>query len=279
MVNHRLSLARTGVSLSVVYAALMFAAPPANAQTRRGNTNGVVVYTDPNFNGKSTVFTTDVTDLRPSGLNDQISSIQIPNGQQWEICQDVNFQSRCQTLTSSVADLRTIGWDDSISSLRRVDNGYTSNGSGNNSGYANGNNAYGNNNGYANGNNGYGNDNGYANNGNNNNGYRNNRRGSSQEALVFYNRTGFRGQSTVITYDGYNNVQSQRNGAAGSVQVRSGAWQLCDNSGRCAVVTADVSDLSKLGLRGQITSIRPADNSRGNRRDQNQRGGYENGGR
>jgi hypothetical protein len=272
MSYHRISLALAGASLSVVVA-LIFAAAPAGAQTRRGNnTNGAVGYTDPNFNGKSVVFSTDVTDLRTIGVNDQISSIQIPNGQQWEICQDINFQSRCQTLTSSVGDLRTIGWDDAISSIRRVDSGSTSNrnGNGNNGGSASG--GYGNNRSGRNrpGNNGYGSANdGYG---------RGSGSGPSRQALVFYNRTGYRGPSTVIMSDG-SNVQSLRNGATGSVQVRSGAWQLCDNTGRCAVVTGDVSDLSKLGLRGQITSIHPADNRRDNRRNEDRRGGYDNGGR
>jgi beta/gamma crystallin len=253
MINHRISLAEAGVSLGLACAVLL-AAPAARAQSRRGNSNGVVIYQDPNFNGKSQSFSGDVSDLRTVDLNDQVSSIQIPNGQQWEVCQDINFQSRCQTLSSSVSDLRTIGWDDSISSLRRVDSGAASNRNGSrngsNTGYANGA-------GY--GNNGAVGTRGYRNDGSN---------GRAQQALVFYNRTGYRGTSTVMMSDGYSNVRGLRNGAAGSVQVRSGAWQLCDNTGRCATVTRDVSDLSQLGLRGQITSVRPIDNGRndGNRR-------------
>jgi hypothetical protein len=37
---------------------------------------------------------------------------------------------------------------------------------------------------------------------------------------------------------------------------------LCDRIGRCASVSEGVPDLSQLGLNGQITSVRPVDNSR-----------------
>jgi hypothetical protein len=57
-----------------------------------------------------------------SNLNDKISSIRIPTGETWEVCQDIDYGNQCQVLSSSVADLRSIGWNDRISSLPRTNN-------------------------------------------------------------------------------------------------------------------------------------------------------------
>ena len=82
---------------------------------------GIMVFTDRDFRGESTSFREDAADLVAYGLNDKISSIRIPPGESWEVCQDVKFANRCQIVTRSIPDLKSIGWDDRISSLRRVD--------------------------------------------------------------------------------------------------------------------------------------------------------------
>jgi hypothetical protein len=81
---------------------------------------GIMVFTDRDFRGESVSFRDDAPDLVAYGLNDKISSIRIPPGESWEVCQDVNFVNRCQVINRSIADLRSIGWDNRISSLRRV---------------------------------------------------------------------------------------------------------------------------------------------------------------
>src|SRR5947208_2436726 len=91
-----------------------------SAQSRWGRGAGVIVYTEPNFSGESASFRDDTPTLVPYGLNDKISSIQIPDGETWEVCQDIDYGNQCQVLSGSVADLRSMGWADRISSLRRV---------------------------------------------------------------------------------------------------------------------------------------------------------------
>jgi hypothetical protein len=93
--------------------------------------SGIAVFTNPNFGGRSASFNGDVADLRQYNMNDQITSIEIPNGETWEICQDVNFGNQCTTVSGNIADLRGMGWNDRISSMRRVS------GSGSGSGYRN----------------------------------------------------------------------------------------------------------------------------------------------
>jgi hypothetical protein len=153
-------------------------------------------------------------------MNDKVSSIRIPNGEAWEVCQDINYGNQCEVLSTSVADLRQTGWSDRISSLRRV----------------------------------------------NNSGYRDPRADGGpgvrqgQQGLVFYNRPGYRGASTLVT-GASSNVGFPA--WQGSVQIRGGgAWELCDNSGECATIDQDVSDVLELGLSDRITSARVVNNSR-----------------
>lgn len=213
MLNNRKLRTNAGVSLGAVLVGVSLFSVTASAQFRRNVGNEVVVYADPGFRGTSVVLRGDTPDLRPYNLNDKVSSIEIPAGQAWEVCQNVNFGSSCQVLRGSVADLRTTGWNDRISSLRRVDGNFR--------------------------------------NGRNQNGDRGDRR--SSEDLVFYDRTGYRGAA----YD----ERSIGNRTARSVEVRNGSWELCDRAGRCATINQSVSDLSRLGLNGQITSVRPVYNN------------------
>jgi len=91
----------------------------ASAQTRR-NGAGITVFTNPNFGGESVSFRDDTPNLTAYRLNDKISSLEITDGESWEVCQDVNYANRCQVFSGSVSDLRSMGWNDRISSLRRV---------------------------------------------------------------------------------------------------------------------------------------------------------------
>jgi hypothetical protein len=111
-----------------------------------------------------------------------------------------------------------MGWNDRVSSLRRVGNGSVYNNRRNGSVYSS---------------------------------------RASQARLLFYDRVGFRGSSTMISGD---NPDINFVGKPRSVQVRGGEWQLCDKSGRCAVVDRDVEDLSQLGLKAQLRSATLMDN-------------------
>ena len=91
-----------------------------NRNNGNNNSVGVTVYANPNYRGQSTVLRNDTPNLLTFNLNDKVSSIRIPNGETWEVCQDINYESQCEVLSASVADLRRSGWTDRISSLRRV---------------------------------------------------------------------------------------------------------------------------------------------------------------
>jgi hypothetical protein len=80
-----------------------------------------------------------------------------------------------------------------------------------------------------------------------------------EQSLLFYDRGGFTGASTIVTGRSSNVGWSARQG---SVQLRGGgSWELCDSSGRCATITQDVAEVSRLGLNGRITSARIVETS------------------
>jgi hypothetical protein len=206
---------------------------PGSVGTSGYRGSGVTVFTNPNFSGRSASFNGDVADLRQYNLNDQITSIEIPNGETWEICQDIDFGNQCTTVSGNVADLRRMGWNDRVSSMRRVSG----------SGYRN--RRY--------------NDGRYDNDDRYNNGVGTSGAYSNQRGLVFFDRPNFRGGTTLVTSNGATGAVPR----AGSVQVRGGGvWRVCDNQGDCANVDRDVNDMRELGLNGRITSVREVNNRR-----------------
>jgi hypothetical protein len=88
--------------------------------TSRPGGPGITVFADRDFRGESATFDEDVPDLRPYRLSDRISSLSIPRGETWEVCQDINYGNRCEVFTSSEPNLERVGWNDRISSLRRA---------------------------------------------------------------------------------------------------------------------------------------------------------------
>jgi beta/gamma crystallin len=110
---------RLGLSIAGIAAAAF--GGPTSAQAGQAGGGGVTVYADINYRGQSVTFRDDTPNLASAGWNDAISSIRMPNGETWEICQDRDYGRSCQQLTGNVADLRTMGWNDRVSSLRRID--------------------------------------------------------------------------------------------------------------------------------------------------------------
>ena len=237
--RHQFARCKTSLSASALLVTLCVVgvSVPTSAQSRRNAGRGITVYADPDFRGASTTIRDDTPDLRGFGLNDKISSIEVPNGESWEMCQDINYGNRCQVISGTVSDLRAMGWNDRISSLRRVGNGVR-NRNGNGNGI-----------------------------------------GSRNESLLFFDRTGFRGSSTVVTSDSSDLGFVRR--PAASVEVRGGTWELCDQSGRCATIRQNVSDLSQLGLGNRLRSAYLVDDRNGNgngygrgRRNRSSNNGY-----
>jgi hypothetical protein len=86
-----------------------------------GGRDSITVYGDSNFRGPSQTLRGEVEDLRRSGLNDAISSMQLRG--EWEACSDAYFRGDCQRFTGDVRNLNSTSLNDRISSLRPVRGG------------------------------------------------------------------------------------------------------------------------------------------------------------
>jgi hypothetical protein len=74
--------------------------------------------------------------------------------------------------------------------------------------------------------------------------------------IVFYDAVNFRGRTLMIDDDRPSLAASN---SLGSIRVAAGEWQVCDRPrfyGNCVIVTDDVRDVSRLGLRGPVASVR-----------------------
>lgn len=82
--------------------------------------DGVVLFEDPNYQGRAFEVNGDMPDLGAVKFNDRASSIQIGRASgRWEICEHANYQGRCSRLDADQAILPR-EWNDAISSIRRV---------------------------------------------------------------------------------------------------------------------------------------------------------------
>lgn len=84
-----------------------------------GGRDGVVLFEDPQYQGRAFEVNGDMPDLGAVRFNDKASSIQIGRGGRWEICEHANYQGRCSRLDADQAILPR-EWNDQISSIRRV---------------------------------------------------------------------------------------------------------------------------------------------------------------
>jgi hypothetical protein len=82
--------------------------------------------------------------------------------------------------------------------------------------------------------------------------------GGSRDSAILYEQPGFRGRSVTVTRESSNLTDLGFNDRARSIRIR-GTWQLCSDwkfSGQCVSVQGDQDDLSRLGLPGNLTSLR-----------------------
>lgn len=93
---------------------------PVDPDTEDGGNFEIIVYTDKNFKGKSTTFTS-AQDKLPKEWNDKISSFKIKAGR-WQLCEDANYQKNCTKRWASAPELtnKSKPGNDKISSLQPV---------------------------------------------------------------------------------------------------------------------------------------------------------------
>jgi hypothetical protein len=200
-------------------AALALAAPVVFASAQAGE---ITLYTHDNFGGPAITVRDQVPDLSSDGFNDRASSVRVRSGR-WQLCENANFDGRCIVL--GPGEYRKLeGFNDVLSSLREVG---------------------------ADGDRGDRGDRGHGRRGDNGHG-----RGGAP--IVLYSQSRFNGAEVELRDDTRKLDRLDFNDQAGSVIIREGEWQLCDDAdfrGKCIVLSPGRYDnLRDMGDR--ISSVR-----------------------
>jgi len=208
-------------------------AQPGGYGSGTSSGSGLEIYSGRNFTGRRYLLQQATSDFRQFEFNDRPMSLRVPSGRSWDICVDIDFDN-CRAVTGEIPDLNEIGFSRMISSAR------PRSGSGSGSPWFS--------------TTGRGNE-GRGNEGRGNNG-RGWARGQATPAVVVFEGVNYSGRS--VTYE--SEQQSIAGTLLRSLQLRGGRWQLCDRpqfGGNCVMVSSDVPDVSNLGLRGRVASMRP----------------------
>ncbi|WP_439473188.1 beta/gamma crystallin-related protein [Brevundimonas sp.] len=87
-----------------------------------GGRASITVYRDADYRGSQYTFREGIPNLARSGMNDEISSMRVTEGE-WEACTDANYRGECRTFRDDVRNLGNHNFNDRISSLRPVRRG------------------------------------------------------------------------------------------------------------------------------------------------------------
>lgn len=207
-------------------AALALAAPVVFASA--AHAGEITLYTHDNFGGPAISVRDQVTDLSSEGFNDRASSVRVRSGR-WQLCENANFDGRCIVL--GPGEYRKLeGFNDVLSSLREVGANDDRGGRDDRG------------------------DRGHDRRGDN--GYGGGRRGGAP--IVLYSQSRFNGSEVELRDDIRKLDRLDFNDQAGSVIIREGDWQLCDDAdfrGKCVVLSPGRYDnLRDMGDR--ISSVR-----------------------
>jgi hypothetical protein len=187
--------------------------------------SAISVYSQPNFTGRSWVFSNDVRDLSELGLRTYIGSVRVYGGR-WQVCGQTDFRD-CQAITQDIADIRAVGLNGRILSVREGGNwGGGSSGPGGRGGGRGAGGPYG--------------------------------PGGSAPVILFSEQE-FEGPSLEVRDEIRNLTDLGFNDAAVSIRVFRGRWQICEHAdfrGYCEVLSNSFGRLSPR-LERQASSIRP----------------------
>ncbi|MDA8019371.1 MAG: beta/gamma crystallin-related protein [Thermoanaerobaculia bacterium] len=213
---------------------------------RRGE--GVVIFSEDRFEGRATLFTTNVRDMNGTYVgNDTASSILVAPGCKVTLYEHANYRGRSVELTYDLADLGdTRLRDDRLTSLRLNCRGGWNDDWGHGHGHG-----YGHDYGYGDGyGHGYGHDDG-----------RRGRRGhGNHRALVLFEHQHFRGRSRVITGNVTDLNPFYMNDLVSSIQVPRGCevylYEHQNYRGKSYRLGRDITDLNRVHMNDLVSSLR-----------------------
>ncbi|HEX4712595.1 beta/gamma crystallin-related protein [Phenylobacterium sp.] len=93
--------------------------PGYGERPQRYGRDSITLFGGRNWRGASVSVDSETPNLKETGLNDRVASIQLDRASgPWIVCTDSEYRGRCVMIDQSVADTRDIGMRYSISSLR-----------------------------------------------------------------------------------------------------------------------------------------------------------------
>jgi|GEM_PF-813186 len=188
-----------------------------------GREPSLTFFSGPNYSGRSVTITSSVTNFQRINFNDQARSVRHSGRGTWIACEDANFEGSCMEISGDLANIGG-GMGARISSAEPDYAGRPQ---------------------------------------------RPGRGGGNvpRSGVFLFDGAGFNGQRVVVDTDISNLTRMGFNDRAESLIVARGeTWIVCDDEGftdSCQRVQGEVLDLSRLGLRNRITSLRRVDDSWG----------------
>lgn len=186
-----------------------------------GRDGTLVLFSGPNFTGRSVELTNQEYNLTGRRFNDQAMSAIVYGNGSWTVCEDANFGTPCREISGRVPNLNVYRLGNLITSARpnplygQPGGGYGGPGGG---------------------------------------GY------NQYESITLYAGPNFTGPSVTLDADTYNLDVVRFNDRAMSMTVNGrGGWLLCENAsfgGRCQQFDRDVRNLNQWGLGNRVSSAR-----------------------
>ena len=186
-----------------------------------GRDGTLILFSGPNFTGRSVELSTQENNLTRQRFNDQAMSAIVYGNGSWTVCEDANFGTPCREISGRIPNLNAYRLGRLITSARpnpiygQPGGGYQGPGGG---------------------------------------GY------NQYESITLYAGPNFTGQSVTLDRDTYNLSTARFNDRAMSLTVNGrGSWLVCEHAsynGRCQQVDRDIANLNQWGLGNRISSVR-----------------------
>ena len=103
------------LSTLAIFAAVFFTSLPAGAQHSFTKPR-IILYSEPNFGGRSVTITHSEPDLGRWGFNDRAQSVYTRG--RWLLCRGRYYQQNCVTVSGRVPSLRPYGMNRSAGSVK-----------------------------------------------------------------------------------------------------------------------------------------------------------------
>lgn len=105
---------------SLVAVTLVCSAADTPTPATASEPSTIMIYDQPNFQGRSVKIDKAVPDLTALNFNDRVASFAITGANDWVLCEHKNYAGRCVRVQSKAQDLKVLQIGGRVSSLYSV---------------------------------------------------------------------------------------------------------------------------------------------------------------